>query len=208
MRDQPPPPLATALLKRFGPENDALAGDLREAYAAGKPAWWYWGQVLAAVGRTNDRALIARGVLVGWIGLIVFDRLTQPFNRAVMGTWLLDWLIITLGSHPFVMFYAVVLWYLPVQCAGYLISGWVVGRLHRSCRSLAVFAFMTTVLVRSVAWQTQLFKLSRVVGGENPYLALQITLSALPLLILLGGSLSRRSLGPRQLRPRELRLRN
>ena len=36
MRDQPPP-LATALLKRFGPENDALAGDLREAYVAGKP---------------------------------------------------------------------------------------------------------------------------------------------------------------------------
>jgi hypothetical protein len=35
MRDRPPR-LATALLKRFGPHNEALAGDLREAYLAGK----------------------------------------------------------------------------------------------------------------------------------------------------------------------------
>ena len=69
MRDQPPP-RATALLKRFGPENDALAGDLREAYIAGKPGWWYWGQVLAAVARTNDRVLMARRVLVGWVAAL------------------------------------------------------------------------------------------------------------------------------------------
>jgi hypothetical protein len=37
MRDRPPR-LATTLLKRFGPNNDALAGDLREAYFAGKSA--------------------------------------------------------------------------------------------------------------------------------------------------------------------------
>jgi hypothetical protein len=114
-----------------------------------------------------------------------------------------------LGSHPFVMVYAVVLWYLPVQCAGYLLSGWLVARLHRSCRHLAVFAFMTTVLVRSAWNTTYLFRLSKVVGSEwNPYFAVQMALGALPLLILLGGSLSRRSIGPRELRPRELRFRN
>ncbi len=199
MRDRSPR-VATALLKRFGPRNDALAGDLREAYAAGKSAWWYWGQVLSVVATTNDRLLIVRGVLVGWIALIVFHRVTQPFNRDVMGTWLLDWLIVNLGSHPFVMLYAVVLWYLPVECAGYLLSGWVVGRLHRSCRHLAVFAFMTTVLVRSARNTTYLFKLSQVVGREwDPYFAVQMVLGALPLLILLGGSLSRR-VGPRELR--------
>ena len=197
MRNQPPP-LATALLKRFGPGNDALAGDLREAYVAGKPGWWYWGQVLAAVARTNDRVLIARGVLVGWITLIAFTRAMQPFNRDVMGTWLLDWLIVNLGSHPFVMFYAVVLWYVPVRCAGCLLSGWVVGRLHRSCRNLAVFAFMTTVLVRSAWVTTYSFKLSRIIGGDHHYLAIQMALGALPLLILIGGSIAKpgRSLAP------------
>jgi ABC-type phosphate transport system permease subunit len=72
-----------------------------------------------------------------------------------------------------------------------------------------VFAFMTTVLVRSAWNTTYLFRLSKVVGSEwNPYFAVQMALGALPLLILLGGSLSRRSIGPRELRPRELRFRN
>jgi len=201
MHDRPPR-LATALLKRFGPHNDALAGDLREAYLAGKSAWWYWRQVLTVIATTNDRLLIVRGVLVGWITLFVFSHLIQPFNRDVMNTRVLDWLIIHLGSHPFVMLYAVVLWYLPYQMTAYLLSGWVVGRLHRSSRSLAVFAFMTTVLVQSAWATTRWFKAMTVVYNANPYLALQLASAALPLLILLGGSLSRR------VGPRELRLRN
>jgi len=44
MRHRPPPRLATALLRRFGPHNEALAGDLREAYLAGKSTLWYWRQ--------------------------------------------------------------------------------------------------------------------------------------------------------------------
>jgi hypothetical protein len=200
MRDRPPR-LATALLKRFGPHNDALAGDLREAYLTGKSAWWYWGQVLTVVGTTNDRLLIVRGVVVGWITLFVFSHLLQPFNREVMNTRVLDWLIMHLASHPFVMLYAVALWYLPSKCAVYLFSGWVVGSLHRSCRSLAVFAFTTTVLVQSAWATTRWFKAMTFVYNANPYLALQLASAALPLLILFGGSLSRR-VGPRELRLR------
>jgi hypothetical protein len=47
-----PPKLATAILNRLVPAHDALAGDLREAYVAGKSRSWYWGQVLAVVWRT------------------------------------------------------------------------------------------------------------------------------------------------------------
>ena len=43
-----PPRLATALLKRLS-DNDALAGDLREAYASGRSRVWYWRQVLTAI---------------------------------------------------------------------------------------------------------------------------------------------------------------
>ena len=198
MRDRPPR-LAAALLRRFGPHNEALAGDLREAWLAGKSPWWYRGQVLTIIAMTNDRLLIVRGVLVGWITLFVFNHLMRPLNQDVMNTRVLDCLILHLGSHSFVMLYAVVLWYLPYQITAYLVSGWVVGRFHRTCRSVAVFAFMTTVLVRGVWWQTYLFKLSRTIGSENPYLAIQVALTALPLVILLGGSLSRR-VGPRELR--------
>ena len=48
--------------------------------------------------RTNDRVLIARGVLVGWVALLAFSRVMQPFNRDVMGTRVLDWLIVKEGS--------------------------------------------------------------------------------------------------------------
>jgi hypothetical protein len=50
MKHRTPPALASALLRRFGPHNDALVGDLAEACAAGKSAWWYWSQVLAVIG--------------------------------------------------------------------------------------------------------------------------------------------------------------
>jgi len=49
---------------------------------------------------------------------------------------------------------------------------------------------------------TYSFRQSRVVGSDNRYLAIQMALGALPPLILIGGSLSRR------VGPRELRLRN
>jgi len=57
MNRRTPPAFATLLLRRFGPENEALSGDLAEAYAAGKSAWWYWGQVLAVIGTDAYRVV-------------------------------------------------------------------------------------------------------------------------------------------------------
>lgn len=59
MRDRPPG-LATALLKRFGPNNDALAGDLREAYFAGKSAWWTTLPLLILLGGSLSRRVRPR----------------------------------------------------------------------------------------------------------------------------------------------------
>jgi hypothetical protein len=46
-----PPRLAAWILKHFGPKfnNEALAGDLWEAFQQGRSKAWYWRQVLAAV---------------------------------------------------------------------------------------------------------------------------------------------------------------
>src|SRR5262245_20972432 len=52
-----PPKIATIILNHFGYANEAVAGDLREAYVAGKSATWYWRQVLALVWRAFWREL-------------------------------------------------------------------------------------------------------------------------------------------------------
>ncbi len=44
-----PPKLALALLNRFGPDDEALAGDLAEEFAAGRSRLWFWKQTLLAV---------------------------------------------------------------------------------------------------------------------------------------------------------------
>ena len=47
-----PPRLATWILKRLGSTiiEDALVGDLVEAYQTRRSPFWYWGQVGAAIG--------------------------------------------------------------------------------------------------------------------------------------------------------------
>lgn len=44
-----PPWLATALLRRFVPAEEALIGDLQEEYGSGRSSRWYWWQVGAAL---------------------------------------------------------------------------------------------------------------------------------------------------------------
>ena len=54
-----PPKLASELLRRFGLDDVAFNGDLREGYAAGKSRCWYWHQVLGAIILVQRSALRA-----------------------------------------------------------------------------------------------------------------------------------------------------
>jgi hypothetical protein len=47
VKPEQPPRLGMLVLRRLGPQNDALAGDLAEEYRAGRAAAWYSCQVLA-----------------------------------------------------------------------------------------------------------------------------------------------------------------
>jgi hypothetical protein len=49
MRTSEPPRLAVALLRRFLPGNEPLAGDLLEGFAARQSRLWFWREVLVAI---------------------------------------------------------------------------------------------------------------------------------------------------------------
>ena len=153
--------------------------------------WWYWRQVIAAILTTNDRILIARGVIVGWATLWGFRVITGGINHDFAESSL-NWLILNLGSHPFVMLWAVALSGQPFQIAAYLLSGWVVGRFHRRCSNMAVFAFMATVLVRS-AWTTTHWSTNQQrVYDQVAFPVWMAAFGALPIIILVGGTFAQR----------------
>jgi hypothetical protein len=56
MKKRSPPRLALALLDRFGPQDDILAGDLVEEFERGRSRRWFWRQALlaAASGTARD----------------------------------------------------------------------------------------------------------------------------------------------------------
>jgi hypothetical protein len=49
MTRRPPPRLAVALLERFVPDSEPLAGDLVEEHARRQSAGWFWWQVVGAL---------------------------------------------------------------------------------------------------------------------------------------------------------------
>src|SRR6187200_3255711 len=58
-----PPRLASQLLERFAPGNEALHGDLDEEFSSGRSSAWYWRQVMAAIARQGPLAVRARGLV-------------------------------------------------------------------------------------------------------------------------------------------------
>ena len=69
MNSAKPPRLAAWILQEFGPElnQEALSGDLNEAFQQGRSKGWYWRQVLAAVRwRSVIRPLLASAAMA-WL---------------------------------------------------------------------------------------------------------------------------------------------
>jgi hypothetical protein len=62
MKRTKPPSLATWILENMtlGERNEALAGDLLEDFRCGRPARWYWRQVLVAVALSCHREFVKR----------------------------------------------------------------------------------------------------------------------------------------------------
>ncbi len=139
-----PPAAATWLLAHVGcgPTVEPLAGDLVEEYRAGRSAGWYWRQVVAAVATglaeelRRHKFLVIRAMLTGLAGMFLFGWL--------LGDPLFDWidgLAEVRGMAPRI--------YPPmiIGSVGYVISAWIVARLHRAHRSATVVSFLACALV-------------------------------------------------------------
>jgi hypothetical protein len=109
-----PPRLATALLRRFGPQDDVLAGDLLEGFQRRSSSkLWYWWQVAIALRITLVRELQTRAVAIGvsiaagwtaWIALdyVVFTLLDR-IARAI-SVWRVGYEAAYFGPfYPFVI---------------------------------------------------------------------------------------------------------
>jgi hypothetical protein len=178
------------LFERFVPANAALAGDLVEERERRGSALWYWQQVLSAIAIAvatdigAHRILVVRAIAVGWTTLWLFSFVGIEINRFMSG-WVLDRLIVLFWTHPFPMIWATQLSTRPAMALSFLISGWVVGRLHRHHRPAMLIAFTLTVLAWSM--YNDAVRLLRPSSIPTSYQFVRLMLTPMPLLILIGG---------------------
>lgn len=155
MSPKNPPTIATWMLEHLtvGRKDEALAGDLLEEFRCGRPAAWYWRQVLVAitVGFASEltaqwpaivfSALFVIPVPAYWM-LVIDKVMTSPFFAP---RWHLEWPYSTIcdqllfwGSQLLYIWCALIVYFLLVSLATKTIN------LHRLARSLwkSAFVFM------------------------------------------------------------------
>ncbi len=147
--------IACWMLQRFGPANEALAGDLLEEYQHGHSATWYAKEVLAAVVAqlTRDmwhhKWLAARAVVVGWAALLAYSLLVDQ-------VWGSSELFLTgvTRTHLGPARSGVVLqWaYLLLAVPGGAAIGWLLSRCHRTRGVAAVVVFVAFLLLWRLPW--------------------------------------------------------
>lgn len=157
MTSRPSPRIATWLLQRClrGRHAESLVGDLLELHQGGKSRWWYWRQVLAAVGadvvdavRASGRSLVV-AVLVGWCAILLW-RETNEVLIAHIGD-LYGWLRhagVDRGESYFLVWLLGAL----LRFLFFVASGWLVARVNARHPALAIAVFVASVFLISVPW--------------------------------------------------------
>jgi hypothetical protein len=177
-----PPRLAQLLLERLAPPNEALLGDVAEAFREHQSAVWYWCQtvwitvsgVVAEVG--HDPLLGARAVLtgVGLHGILVwafwkiwFRTLSQPAFDFAQSTWGQSVL-----NEPYRLITAT-FWVGPG-----ILFGWLLTRLFRQQRGMAVILHAGW----AIAWAVP-GSLSLIAGAQRPEVLFNLQLHAIETVI-------------------------
>ena len=175
-----PPRMATWMLKHFGsgPDNDTLLGDLAEQYQRKGNAMWYWRQALKAIPVSllkevrAHKWIAASALLTGWVVLIIGELMMPHFLRGF-------YYFRVAGYHvPY-------FWDIVIPLLIGALSGWVIGRFHRSQRTGAVLLFAVSVIFIYLRGVVYFY----YAGRDRDTVPFAIHFSVLLLGILLGGGL-------------------
>ena len=155
------PRIATWMLKHFGsgPDNDTLLGDLAEQYQRNGNAMWYWRQALKAIPVSffkeirAHKWIAARALLTGWVVWIICELMSPHFLRGFY--------YFRLAGYRVPYFWGIA----PSLLSGAL-SGWVIGRFHRSQRT-GVLLFAVYVIFLGLWWCAESFVFFYY-GGRAP----------------------------------------
>jgi len=137
-----PPRLATWILKRLGSTviEDALVGDLFEAYQTRRSPFWYWREVGVAIGAGTCRD-VWRHLPVA-LGAIV----TGLFVAAVPVWWMQSTSAALLTNAPLLVWIQTLAVWL-VMFGSTVLSGWLVSLLFRAHRAAAVLSLAAAIVV-------------------------------------------------------------
>lgn len=164
-----PPRLATWVLERLT-IDEALVGDLNEAYGAGRSRAWYWHQVglaiLFSVWREfRGHTLSALGAVVAsWI-VISLSTFAGAELTNVLGRW--TW---TGGADSWRDVFGGFVYRLPLIVTmglGGACGGWLMVRLHGTDRRAIVFVFSLFPLLSSILWALR--TIAAVPHGVRPF---------------------------------------
>jgi hypothetical protein len=197
-----PPRLASWLLRRFarGPKRESLAGDLDEQFARGRPASWYWRQVLSAIlidvasDVLEHKRLALRSVMIMLAIVVPWVEITWALYLRVSEKWINPWVN---GSD--VLFE---LW-IPfggglclIWCVGSAASGWVNGRLGGHHRSAMVAAAALAQIPLTLWWSSPVWLHLGMISRVGPklwvpnYIWAVVVLVGMPVSTVLGGLLA------------------
>ena len=147
-----PPRLATVLLRRFGPDDDVIAGDLLEGFQRRSGSKiWYWWQVANAIRVAAVREIqthpvgvavaLTAGLLTRWIAWdYVAVQVLETFAR-VYSAWRFGYAVPYFGP-----FAPPILWVVPSFAE--MIGAALSVRLYRGHRGVMALLYATTVFVR------------------------------------------------------------
>ena len=158
-------------MRWMGPRDEALIGDLLEAYRNGRSAWWYRRQVLAVIviGAvsvvSSQKIMTIRAIALGWcfvwlylnfLGSLVLVAAHTAFNFSnfLFVTGLTDWFYVHHLRFPATVVQSgpemVMAW------VGMFASGWLVGCFHRSHGGSMVLVYCASLplpAASAVLWQ-------------------------------------------------------
>jgi hypothetical protein len=139
MKTSQPPRLALALLERCVPDNEALIGDLVEAFAI-RSNLWFWRQALFAVLSRTSLQLRAKPFLTTEKFLITTAMLgLLGFYTVVVATLMTRLIVLSDGWYPQTgRFQELQLYFAIPAFAAAILMGRVIGRLHHNHRMLCV----------------------------------------------------------------------